>query len=112
MIIFLSIVHYIVCLVLIVVILLQAGRGHGLTGGAFGGDSTQSIFGTKTTAFMTKVTTASAIGFLITCLMLAIFTSVKSKSLLLDSKRPLTIPTLPQAVEEAAVAETQDASGK
>ena len=46
MIIFLSAIHVIGCLILIVVILLQVGRGHGLTGGGFGGESTQSIFGT------------------------------------------------------------------
>ncbi len=93
-----SVLHVIVCLILIVVILLQVGRGHGLTGGSFGGESTQTIFGTKTATFMTKMTTFAAIGFLVTSLGLDLVVSRKSKSLILDSDKKVTIPTLPEGV--------------
>ena len=96
--IFLSVFHIIVCVILVAVILLQVGRGHGLTGGSFGGDSTQTILGTKTTTFMTRMTTCAAIGFLITSLTLDIVISRKSKSLLLDTKKKVSIPTLPEGV--------------
>ena len=43
-------IHVIVSLVLIAVILLQAGRGGGLSD-TFGGSSTQTLFGTKTSVF-------------------------------------------------------------
>ena len=89
--IFLSIIHYIVCLVLIVVILLQAGRGHGLAGGGLGGETASSIFGTKTGNLLTKLTTFAAIGFIITSLSIDIFNSRKQKSLIMDAKE-LTLP--------------------
>ena len=98
MIIFLSAIHVIGCLILIVVILLQVGRGHGLTGGGFGGESTQTIFGTKTTTFMTRMTTAAAITFLVTSLTLDIFVSRRSKSLILDTNQKVAIPKLPEGV--------------
>lgn len=109
--IFLSVIHYIVCLILIVVILLQAGRGQGLSG--FGGDGTQSLFGTKTSSFMTKMTTIAAIGFIVTCLALDMTTSLKSKSLMVDSKlkdliaQSVAEGKLPKgvSVKEGAVAE-------
>jgi len=82
MIIALSILHYVVCLVLIIVILLQVGKGHGLTGGSFGSDSSESVFGTKTATFLNKMTTAAAIAFLITSLSLGIVTAQRSKSLM------------------------------
>jgi len=84
------VVHVIVCLVLILVILLQAGRGGGLSE-AFGGNLGQSIFGTKANVFLTRATSVCAIVFLCTCILLGVMTSRKGKSLidiqkLLESK--------------------------
>ena len=72
--------HVIVCLVLIIVILLQAGRGQGLTGASFGGN-VQSLFGTKASSFLTKATSVCAILFLFTCIGLNILEVQKSRSL-------------------------------
>ncbi len=72
--------HVIVCLVLIIVILLQAGRGQGLTGASFGGN-VQSLFGTKASSFLTKATSVCAILFLFTCIGLNIIEVQKSRSL-------------------------------
>ncbi len=83
MILFLSILHFIVCLFLIVVILLQAGKGQGLTGGSFGADNSNSLLGSKTTSFISKLTTFSAIAFIVTSLTLAIFSSQQSQSLMM-----------------------------
>jgi len=74
-------IHVIVCLVLIIVILLQAGRGQGLTGGSFGGGNVQSLFGTKASSFLTKATSVCAIVFLFTCIGLNILEIQKSHSL-------------------------------
>ena len=57
-------IHVIASLVLIAVILLQAGRGGGLSE-TFGGSSTQTILGTKTSVFLKRATAASAIIFLL-----------------------------------------------
>ena len=73
-------IHVLVSLVLIAVILLQAGRGGGLSD-TFGGSSTQTLFGTKTSLFLTRATAASAIIYILTCLSLAVMTSHRGRSL-------------------------------
>ena len=78
--IFLLIIHVIVCLVLIFVVLLQAGRGGGFSE-MVGGGQPQSIFGTQTNTFMTRATEVCAVLFIVTSLSLGILTSQKSKSL-------------------------------
>ena len=61
---FLIVVHVIVSAVLVIVILLQAGKGSGL-GGAFGGSS-QAVFGGRgAQTFLGKVTSASAAVFML-----------------------------------------------
>ena len=86
---FLMILHVFVSIVLILVILLQAGRGVGLSE-MFGGSSTQTIFGTSATKFLTRATTACAILFLVTCLTLAILSSRRSRSLM-ESKKAISV---------------------
>ncbi|MFH1406593.1 MAG: preprotein translocase subunit SecG [Candidatus Omnitrophota bacterium] len=75
------IVHIIACLVLIAVILLQAGKGGGLSE-MFGGGATQNIFGTSATTFLTRATTACAIIFIITSLTLAVLSGKRERSLM------------------------------
>ncbi len=65
--------HLIVCLFLIFIILIQSSKGAEM-GAAFGGSS-QTLFGSRGAAtFLSKLTTASAILFMVTSLTLAIFT--------------------------------------
>ena len=78
--IFVIIVHVIVSMVLILVILLQAGKGGGLSE-SFGGAS-QQLFGTKSSTFLNRATAVCAILFLITCLSLGILSSHGRKSLM------------------------------
>ena len=73
-------VHVIACIGLIAVILLQAGRGGGLSE-AFGG-MTQNIFGSKSNEILVKATSAFAIVFLCSSLLLGILTSKRGRSLL------------------------------
>jgi len=82
-------IHIIVSLILIAVILLQAGRGGGLSE-SFGGSSTQTIFGTKTSLFLTRATAVSAVVYIITCLVLGVMTSHRGRSLV--SKGTVTYP--------------------
>lgn len=78
---FLMIIHVFVSIVLILVILMQAGRGGGVSE-IFGGSSTQTIFGTSATKFLTRATAACAVVFIITSLSLAVLSSKRSRSLM------------------------------
>lgn len=80
--IFLTILHIIVCFILILVILLQAGRGQGLASSSFGSGNVQTLFGTRAADFLTKATTVAAICFLLTSIGLDFLEARKSRSLL------------------------------
>lgn len=93
--IFLIIVHVIVCLVLILVVLLQAGRGGGISD-MMGGGQPQSIFGTQTNAFMMRATEVCAVAFIITSLSLGIITAQRGKSLVEKvTPTPVSAPAAP-----------------
>jgi len=67
------ILHVIVSVALILVILLQTGKGSDI-GAVFGGGSSQTLFGsTGPTSFLSKLTAGAAIIFMLTSLFLAYF---------------------------------------
>lgn len=76
---FLFLLHGLISLLLIVVILMQSGRGGGLTEMFSSGES---MFGAKTNEFMVKVTTAFCVLFFVTSLALAYLSAQKGRSLL------------------------------
>lgn len=100
--IFLTILHVIVCFTLILVILLQAGRGQGLSNASFGSGNVQSLFGTRAADFMTKATTVAAICFIMTSIGLDILETRKSKSLmeLSDKTAPINLDQIKEALEK------------
>jgi preprotein translocase subunit SecG len=66
-----TVLHVIVCLFLIVVVLLQRGRG-AQVGAAFGGGGGATMFGARGAGnFLTKLTTGAAVVFMFTSLSLA-----------------------------------------
>jgi preprotein translocase subunit SecG len=70
-----AMVHLLVSIALIFVVLLQTGRGSEI-GAAFGSGASQTLFGSSgTTGFMTKVTTAVVVIFMLTSVLLAYFYS-------------------------------------
>lgn len=70
MIIFLTIVHVLVCLFLIIVVLLQSGKAADLAG-AFGGMGSQTAFGPRGAAtVLTKATAGAAALFMATSILL------------------------------------------
>ena len=79
---FLTVLHLLVCVFLIIVVLLQAGKGGGM-GIAFGGSGgSQTVFGSSWAGnFLTRLTAVTAFLFLITSLGLAHYSSQQ------DSKR-------------------------
>jgi len=66
--------HVLACLALVLIVLLQTGRGAEM-GAAFGGSS-QTLFGSSGgTTFFGKLTTLAAVVFMLTCLGLTYFSS-------------------------------------
>ena len=66
----LVIIHVVCCIFLISIVLLQGGKGAEM-GAAFGGSS-QTIFGSRgASTFLSKLTTGSAIVFMLTSLVLS-----------------------------------------
>lgn len=65
---FITVIHIITCIVLILAVLLQSGKSADLAG-AFGGGGTQTVFGPRGAAsFLTRITTISAVLFMLTSL--------------------------------------------
>jgi len=96
---FLLAFHLIVCLCLVAVVLVQSGKGGGLSGGAFGG-ATQTVFGGRgATDVLTKATMVLGGAFFVTSLVLALMSSgtrgVPSRSLIQEEAKR-AIPTAPQ----------------
>lgn len=102
----LVVLHVIICFILIAVILLQAGRGQGFTGSSFGG-GVQSILGTRTSDFLTKATTISAILFLFTCIGLDILEAHRNRSLF-ETKEPTAPVDLQQIQKVLEKIKTED----
>ncbi len=83
--------HVLVCLILILVVLLQSGKGADLAG-AFGGGGTQTAFGSRGPAsFLSKATTISAIVFMLTSMLLSgVSTGGVNKSIMDSTKGTAT----------------------
>jgi preprotein translocase subunit SecG len=76
-----AIIHVIIAIALILIVLLQTGRGSDM-GAAFGGGSSQTLFGSSgSSGFMTKLTTIAAVVFMLTSLVLAYTYSHKGSSI-------------------------------
>ncbi len=69
---FTVIIHILASLALILIVLLQTGRGAEM-GAAFGGASQTLFGGSGSSGFLGKLTTAAAVIFMITCLGLTKF---------------------------------------
>lgn len=89
--------HLIVCALLIIIILIQAGRGGGLVE-SFSG--VESMFGPKTNTFLTRATTILASLFFLTCISLAFLSARQSRSLM-RSVKPQTLPASEEAAKPA-----------
>ncbi len=88
----LIIIHVIACIVLIGLVLIQRGRGAGLVE-SFAG--VESMFGPKTSTFLTKATTILSTLFFITCVTLAVLSARQNKSLMPAAESQKAVPTTP-----------------
>lgn len=90
----LVIIHVIVCVALIMIVLLQTGKGADI-GAAFGGGASNTLFGTTgASTFLSKATTVAAIVFMLTSLGLAYLASHRPSS--------SVVSEVPAAVETKA----------
>jgi len=78
------------CAVLCLVILVQESKSLGL-GASFGGDAGDSLFGTSTAAVLKKFTAYLVGAFMITCILLSIWSASIGES---------RIHEIPEAIEE------------
>jgi preprotein translocase subunit SecG len=94
----LIVVHVLVCLAIIGIVLLQAGKGADI-GSAFGGGGSQAVFGSMgTPTILGKITTVVAILFMFTSFGLAKFSS-RAQSVV-----PLSAPAADAPAETPAPA--------
>ncbi len=97
------IIHVIVCFFLILIVLLQTGKGADI-GAAFGGTSTQTLFGsTGGNTFFNKLTIGVATVFMMTCLLLAYFsTKPGTTSIMKKTKATQSAPVQQTQQKQAA----------
>ena len=89
----LIVIHIVVCIALIMIVLLQTGKGADM-GAAFGGGSSQTLFGsTGASTFLSKATTAAAVIFMLTSLSLAYVSSHRSGGQSVVSDNPAPVET-------------------
>ena len=92
-------IHIIVCFILIIAVLLQSGKSADLAG-AFGGGGSQAVFGPRgVVTILTRLTTISAILFMLTSLGLWMLSARGTKSAVKGEEVPIK--------EAAAVTETK-----
>jgi preprotein translocase subunit SecG len=100
-------VHILVCFFIIIVVLLQSGTSGDISA-AFGGQGSQTAFGPRGAAsVLSKVTTWSAVAFMITSITLSVYSSkrsgpssvlqgVKSEPVKTQPAQPPATPSTPQ----------------
>ena len=103
MFIFVVIVHVLVCLAIIGLVLLQAGKGADI-GSAFGGAGSQAVFGSMgTPTILGKLTSGVAVIFMITSFSLAMMGHQRSASIM-PATAPATAPAAPAPAAPGAPA--------
>lgn len=102
--------HVVIAIALVVLVLLQHGKGAD-AGAAFGSGASSTMFGSRGAAsFLSRITAALAAGFFVTSLVLAYFANQSSAPVSVmdrpeppvqleestQSDRPLDVPQVPQ----------------
>ncbi len=99
--------HVLVCIALILIVLLQKGKGSSM-GAAFGGSS-QTVFGsTGATSFLHKITVAAAVIFMLTSLFLAFLFGKGKTSSIMEGVSKTKVPATQQSQSPAPA----DSKGK
>ena len=97
---FLVVIHIVVCIALIMIVLLQTGKGADM-GAAFGGGGSNTLFGaTGASTFLGKMTTAAAIVFMLTSLTLAYMTTRRPSTSILKDQPAAEAPAAPTGTNQ------------
>ena len=106
----LIVLHVTVSIALVMIVLLQTGKGADM-GAAFGGGSSQTLFGsTGASSFLSKATTVVAIVFMLTSLALAYLSSNKrGGSIVTDTAAPVEQQALPSSPPESPSSQPESA---
>ena len=117
-----TIFHVLICVLLVVTVLLQAGKGGGLAGSIGGGLASSSVLGGRTAAtFLTKATTVLATAFMLSCLVQSVAFQTAETTPTTATQRTMAeeqvpaVPAIPEAEhllgeqEEAAETPTAEA---
>jgi preprotein translocase subunit SecG len=94
-------IHIVVCIFLILVVLLQQGKGADLS--VFGGGSTQTVFGARGAAtFLHKMTVFGFIAFTLTTISIGLLSGTSGRSVMSGAETGVAIEESVEAGEEAA----------
>jgi preprotein translocase subunit SecG len=101
-------VHILVCFFIIIVVLLQSGTSGDISA-AFGGQGSQTAFGPRGAASaLSRVTTWSAIAFMLTSITLAVYSSKRSgPTSVLQGVKAQPVKTQPAPAQAPATPPTQ-----
>ena len=84
--------HVLICVLLVVTVLLQFGKGAEM-GAVMGSGASQAVFSSSAKGnFLTKLTTILAIGFMVNSIVLTTIKSRESKRSLFDNEAPIAAP--------------------
>jgi preprotein translocase subunit SecG len=101
----LVVLHVMVCIFLIAVVLLQRGKGAEI-GAVFGSGASSTVFGSRGAGnFLTKLTTISAVIFMLTSLSLSYLWTTTSSDRLFDE--PVAEEQAPAPAEEPLFEEVE-----
>jgi preprotein translocase subunit SecG len=88
----LIVLHVIICILLVITVLLQFGKGAEV-GAVMGGGSSQAVFSSSSKGnFFTKLTTFLAIAFMLNSIVLTTLKSREAKKSLFDDEAELVSP--------------------
>ena len=103
-----TIIHVVACIFLVLVVLLQTGKGADM-GAVFGGSSS-TVFGSSGAGtFLTRLTTGTAIVFMLTSLSLTYFSARRNAATVFDTAPPAAAPA-PEAPAPAEPAPQPEAN--
>lgn len=110
-----TVLHIFVSFILVVTVLLQVGKGASI-GSSFGGSSSQALFGSSGPAsFLTKVTAACAVVFMLTSLYLTYLSAAPESESIMRGvpsvmETPVEMPPEPAGLNPVESAEPAPAS--
>ena len=103
-----TVIHVLACLFLIVIVLLQTGKGAEM-GAVFGGSSS-TVFGSSGAGnFLTRMTTAVAVLFMCTSLGLTYFSARQGTATIFDDAPGVSAPAVPDQPAAPAAAPAPEA---